>query len=79
MKKLGEKMFSMFLSLILLFSTVAGTSRVYANESNKVYPITSEIANNFAEMREIAAKSYDVKDEEIKSAYIELSKNEIEH
>ena len=72
-------MFSMFLSLLLLFSTVAGTSRVYANESNKVYPITSEIANNFAEMSEIAAKSYDVKDEGIKSAYIELSKNEIEN
>ena len=63
MKKFGEIMFSMFLSLLLLFSTVAGTSRVYANESNKVYPITSEIANNFAEMSEIAAKSYDVKDE----------------
>lgn len=79
MKKFGEKMFSMFLSLLLLFSTVAGTSWVYANESNKVYPITSEIANNFAEMSEIAAKSYDVKDEGIKSAYIELSKNEIEN
>lgn len=80
MKNLKIKIISSILSLVVLFSGIIGSSPVYASEDidNKVYPITNEIANNFAEMSEIVSKSYDVKDAKVKSEYIGLSKNEIE-
>lgn len=79
MKNLRERIISSILSLLLFFSGVITSSPAYASEDidNKVYPITNEIANSFAEMNEIVSRSYDVKDEEIKSEYIELAKYEI--
>ena len=79
MKNLRGKIISSILSLLLLFGGVIGSIPVYASENidNKVYPITNEIANNFAEMNEIVSKSYDVKDTEIRNRYIGLSKDEI--
>lgn len=64
----------------MLFSSVISSGMVYASEdiNNKVYPITNEIANAFADMSEIAARSYDVADGKIKSEYIRLFKIEIE-
>ncbi|CYX27443.1 TPA: hypothetical protein U1741_000468 [Streptococcus suis] len=80
MKNFRKKIISSILALLLFFSGMIGSIPVYASEDidNKVYPVTNEIANNFAEMSKIASKSYDVKDKEIKSKYIGLSKNEIE-
>lgn len=79
MYNLRKRLISSILSLTLLFSWIVGVKPVYASENidNKSYPITNEIANSFANMNEIASRSYDVKDKETKTLYIGLSKNEI--
>lgn len=79
MKNLKGKIVSSILSLVLLFSGIVGSMTVHASEdiNHKIYPITNEIANSFAEMNEIASKSYDVIDKKIKDRYIVLSKDEI--
>lgn len=79
MKNYCKKTFLGLLAFAILFSTLTNIVPVYASEdvNNKSYTITNEIASNFRNISEIASKSYDVKDMELKDFYIELAKNEI--